>query len=206
MELKVALTLTDEMLGTLSSNVNIWEDYQSKGVASEEAKSEERKLVEESIAKSNDQAQTIFLRQGDDIVIPAYMLKANLKEASRAMIQVDGSLTHKISSAYVSKIVQLVFVQPKYLKCVLPPGATVGTCQRPLITNGPQGKRTALAKSETIPAGTKIYATITCLAEKVGKVSIQTNDWIEELLRYGALYGLGQWRNSGKGTFTFEYV
>jgi len=61
-----------------------------------------------------------------------------------------------------------------------------------------QGERIALARSETCPAGTQMWFTVTCLwdYEKL----------LTEWLDYGRLRGLGQWRNSGKGRFTYEIL
>lgn len=35
---------------------------------------------------------------------------------------------------------------------------------------------------------------------------INGKEVLEEVLDYGALKGFGQWRNSGRGRFTWEYV
>ena len=62
-----------------------------------------------------------------------------------------------------------------------------------------QGERVTLANSESIPAGSSVEFDIVLLEPK-------DREMVEEWLDYGSLNGIGQWRNSGKGAFTWEYV
>ena len=78
-------------------------------------------------------------------------------------------------------------------------GGEMGTCQRPLRASTAQGERIALANSETIPAGSSIEFKVICLSDSYKKAVIE---WLD----YGSFKGLGQWRNSGKGRFTYEIV
>jgi hypothetical protein len=78
-----------------------------------------------------------------------------------------------------------------------PAGMKMGECQRPLRASTAQGERIALAHSETCPAGTAVELEIVCLDKGHEKL-------VKELLDYGKMRGLGQWRNSGKGRFTWE--
>lgn len=55
----------------------------------------------------------------------------------------------------------------------------------------------SLAKAETCPAGSTIEFEITCLDKNL-------ENMVVECLNYGSMRGLGQWRNSGKGVFTWE--
>ena len=75
----------------------------------------------------------------------------------------------------------------------------IGKCERPLRAMTMQGERVALANSDTVPAGTSFECDIMLLDDKQW-------DMVEEWLNYGQFNGLGQWRNSGKGAFTWEYV
>lgn len=103
---------------------------------------------------------------------------------------------------------------------------SVGNCQRPLRITGPLGERVALANSETVPIGTTMELEIEFqelkapkepkkdkgVVDKDGKYkktpksakSVNIRACIEEWLDYGARRGLGQWRNSGKGRFSWE--
>ena len=62
-----------------------------------------------------------------------------------------------------------------------------------------QGERVSLANSEQIPAGSTCEFEITCMDDAHEKA-------VMEWLDYGKLRGLGQWRNSGKGRFTYEIL
>ena len=76
---------------------------------------------------------------------------------------------------------------------------SAGIKARPLRANTAQGERVALAMSEEIAAGATIELEITCwIDEQV--------DLVREWLNYGRVRGIGQWRNSGKGRFTWEEV
>ena len=63
----------------------------------------------------------------------------------------------------------------------------------------PQGERVALAESETIPAGSSIEFTIMTFDDGLWPT-------ITEWLQYGRYRGIGQWRNSGKGRFEYEFL
>ena len=97
--------------------------------------------------------------------------------------------------AYKKVIDGLVFVGPRSIK--LNPAGEIGVCQRPLRANTMQGERVALASSEELPAGTTADFEIILLDESLEAV-------VREWLDYGALRGIGQWRNSGKGRFSYE--
>lgn len=60
-----------------------------------------------------------------------------------------------------------------------------------------QGERVSLACSEEIPAGAICEFSVVLLSDDHEKA-------LREWLDYGALSGIGQWRNSGKGRFTWE--
>lgn len=71
--------------------------------------------------------------------------------------------------------------------------------QRSLRAKTMQGDRVALARSEVVPRGSKIEFTL-----KVMEGSPLTEEHLREIFSYGEMVGLGQWRNSGKGSFKFE--
>lgn len=72
-------------------------------------------------------------------------------------------------------------------------------CQRPLRAQTAQGERVSLANSEQIPAGSTCEFEIVLLDDSHEKV-------VREWLDYGALRGIGQWRNSSKGRFAYEIL
>ena len=72
-------------------------------------------------------------------------------------------------------------------------------CQRPLRAQTAQGERVSLANSEEIPAGSSCQFEVLCMDDSHEAAVME---WLE----YGRLRGLGQWRNSGKGRFTYELL
>jgi len=105
-----------------------------------------------------------------------------------------------------------------------PPCTDTSDCQRPLRAQTAKGERVALASSETCPAGSSVEFEVAFLdlgvKEKEGEKKDETKaekkaekkekanltECVEEWLNYGALRGLGQWRNSGKGRFVWELL
>lgn len=75
----------------------------------------------------------------------------------------------------------------------------MGICERPLRAATPMGERVALSISESIPAGSTLEFEILCMTDVMKEL-------VMECLDYGALRGLGQWRNSGKGRFEYEVL
>lgn len=71
--------------------------------------------------------------------------------------------------------------------------------ERPLRAKTAQGERISLTRSEVVPAGAKLTFEL-CVMEN----SPLTEAVLRELFDYGALKGLGQWRNTGYGKFTYE--
>ena len=67
-------------------------------------------------------------------------------------------------------------------------------CQRPLRCSTMQGERVSIAISEEIPAGATVNFTVRCLID-------DDIELVKEWLDYGQYNGLGQWRNSSKGSF-----
>lgn len=62
-----------------------------------------------------------------------------------------------------------------------------------------QGERIALASSEALPAGTWFECEIEMLDPSL-------DGFVREALDYGKLFGISQWRSSGKGRFEWEEI
>lgn len=92
----------------------------------------------------------------------------------------------------------LIFISPRQIPIDLH-GLRMDTCERPLRASTPQGERVSLAKSETVPEGSTLEFDVTCLDPALEACVL-------ECLDYGRLRGLSQWRNSGKGRFTYEVL
>lgn len=92
----------------------------------------------------------------------------------------------------------LIFVYPRQIPIELH-GLRMDTCERPLRAATPQGERVSIAKSETVPEGSTLEFEIVCLDPALEACVV-------ECLNYGEMRGLSQWRNSGKGRFSWEKV
>lgn len=194
-EIKVRLTLTEEILGTAPSDPEIYKKY----VAS---KSEDAAKIEEEVSAHGvdavvDNARTVFSTNKDgELILWDYQIKGFFKDACGMLRNVEGTKSSKIK-AYKKYIDGLIFVTPRQIE--FDNITEIGDCQRPLRVPTPQGERNAIAVSDTINAGATLTFTVKILKEDL-------YDTVIEWLDYGQLRGLGQWRNSGKGTFTYEIL
>lgn len=191
----VRVTLTDDILGSLPGDSEVYRAY----IAS---KAPDAKKIEDEIAAIGEQdvyekGVTIFAKDSDgNPILFDYVIKGFFKNACKAMREVSDSKSKGLS-AYKTKIDNLVFVGPRQIKLNMPEGAKITICERPLRASTPQGERTALAASECIPAGTTLEFEVTCLnKDMMGRIP----EWLD----YGELNGLGQWHNAGKGRFVWD--
>jgi hypothetical protein len=189
----VELTLTEEMLGTASANPDIYQEFIASKCAEEATADEVESLpdADEMVEKGT----TVFHRLDGKPCLFDYQIKGFFKDACGALRRCDETLSKKLT-AFKKHIDGTVFVEPRMIPVELPEGAAMGFCTRPLRAQTAQGERVSLARSESIPAGSVIRFVVALLAK-------DTIGAVEEWLDYGKLRGLGQWRNSGKGRFTF---
>ena len=195
---QVNLTFTEEILGTLAGKPDVATDFilskRPDGVAEDEAAA---LLLNEEEALQN--ATTLFARNSaGQPILWDYQIKGFFKDACGMSRRVEGSASSK-EKAYKKVIDGLIFVSPRHFPIILPSGMSLGLCERPLRARTAQGERIALARSETCPVGSTIEFTVmamiaTATAERLLK------EWFD----YGSLRGLGQWRNGGKGTFSYK--
>lgn len=131
------------------------------------------------------------------------MCKGFLKEAIGILLDTpEWAKDIKIGKTKLSKytykrvVDNFVFVTPRKIALSNPVGAD---CVRPLRADTMKGERVSLATSETVPAGTTL---------EFGVSTIGGDDDLTALImacfEYGAMKGLGVWRNSGKGVFSYE--
>ena len=140
---------------------------------------------------------TMFPRnEADQPIFWDYQIRGMFKDSCGMLKRVPSSQSAKIK-AYKKEIDGLIFVEPRQIPIHL--SGPLGDCQRPLRASTPQGERVALAHSETIPAGSTITFTVKMLLSTHEKA-------VREWLDYGSLHDMGQWRNSGKGRYTWEEV
>lgn len=194
-ELKVRITFKEEVLGTANSDKDIHEEYIASKAPDAPSKKEEIEAlgVEEVILKG----MTIFPKdENGNPFLWDYQVKGFFKSAASAGSYIGGS--SKLTN-YKKKIDLLVFVNERKIPLVIPEGMEMGNCQRPLRAQTMQGERVALANSETCPAGTTAEFTVRVLDDGL-------LEFVEQWLDYGQYNGFGAWRNSSKGSFTWERV
>ncbi len=195
--LTVEITLTEEMLGTAPSKEDLYVNFV-------QSKAEERDPAEVEAFDFDDELErgtTVFPRtEGGAPGIWDYQIKGFLKEACRMLKRADGDFAVKKVKAFLKEVDGLVFVEPRLIPIRLPEGVDdVGVCERPLRATTAQGERVALTRSETVPAGSTFTARFVLLNKADEQV-------VRECLDYGRFHGLGQWRNSGKGSFVWREV
>ncbi len=196
-ELKVRVTFIEELLGTASNDPNIHADY----IASKapDAKSKEEEVEAIGVDGVIEKSKTVFPRdENGNPFMWDYQWKGFLKDAASALKRVSGTQSSKKEYKAFKKVIdKLIFPQPRKIPIHL--NGEIGNCQRPLRGQTAQGEVIALANSETVPIGSYMEFKILMIDENC-------ENWIKELLEYGELGGTGQWRNSGKGRFTVEYL
>lgn len=199
-KMNVRATFTEGVLGTAPSNENIYLDFIA-GKAPDEA------AVAEEVAAlpAYDKGVTVFARsESGSPMFWNYQIRGFFKEACSMLSRAGGKdetgkkkAVNKSSAmkAFKKNIDGLIFVNPRQIPIVTPD--PIGYCQRSLRAETMQGPRTTLAMSEEIAKGSTFDFTVICPnAEMMAAV----REWLD----YGYLHGMGQWRNSGKGTFTWE--
>lgn len=191
----VKLTFTEDVLGTANSNPDIHREYIASKAPDAPTTAEEVEAL--GVDQVIEKAMTIFPKNEDGIpFLYDYQIKGMFKDAAGMLTRVPGTESKKIK-AYKKVIDGVIFVEPRKIPFEL--SGPIGNCQRPLRASTPQGDRVALADSESVPAGSTITFTIILLSK-------EHKDAVKEWLDYGALRGIGQWRNSGKGRFTWEEI
>ena len=205
--IRIKLTTTEEMLGMSPSDKEIYDTF----IASKNPNPVNDENESDYIPEDLDvKGKTIFPVLDDGTpFFWNYQIKGFFKDACSMLARVvekdeNGKKKKGLNesaklTSYKKVIDGLIFVSPRKIPIILPEGADIGTCQRPLRAQTAQGERIALAASDAIPAGAQLTFDVKMLSDDHEKVLLE---WLE----YGELRGLGQWRNSGKGTFTFEIL
>ena len=189
-EIKVKITLLEEMLGTASANPELHEEFIASKAPDAPKMTEEIEAI--GVDGVVEKAKTIFPRNKDgNPIVWDYQIKGFFKDACGMLRKVSGSESEKLK-AFKKEIDGLIFVKPRQIAINL--SGDMGDCQRPLRAQTPQGERVALANSETVPAGSTMEFSVMCM---VDKDAVAVMEWLD----YGKLRGLGQWRNSGAGRF-----
>ena len=194
-QIKVRLTFTEGILGTSPGNEDIYREYIA-GKAPDAASIEEE-VAALGAAEVTEKAKTVFPRT--DVGVPFiydYQIKGFFKDTCGGLRKVKGTESSKIK-AFKKEIDKLIFIEPREIP--FEQYGVIGECQRPLRASTPMGERVSLAISEEIPAGAVVEFAIVLFSEEHEAL-------VREWLDYGRFSGIGQWRNSGKGRFTWEEI
>jgi len=201
--LHVKLTFTEAVLGTSPMDEEIYTNFIGKNAPNSATLEEEIEAL--GVDGVVEKGMTGFPRTEDgQPFLYDYQVKGFFKDACSMLSRVGGKgedgKKRKVNessklTAYKKVIDGLIFVKPREIPFVFK--GELGHCQRPLRAQTMQGERVALAMSEEIPAGATLDFDVVCLSEEYVPA-------VREWLDYGELRGIGQWRNSGKGRFTYE--
>lgn len=191
-ELRIKLTFIDDLLGTMPGNRDIFTDFVAKKA---ETVNEEAEAI--PVDEALEKGTTVFPRTADDKpFLYDYQIRGYFKESCKFLKKVEGTKSSK-EKAYKQKIDGLIFVKDR--QNVINTDKEIGICERPLRASTPQGERISLSRSESIAEGATIEFTVVCMVDS-------DIDLVKEWLDYGRFHGTGQWRNSGKGRFTWKEV
>lgn len=198
-ELKVRLTFTEDVLGTANADKNVHSEFiASKAPDAPSREEEVEALGAEEVERKE---MTVFPRmENGSPMFWDYQIKGFFKDTCSALSRCKGEDYSKEScgmKAYKKIIDGCIFPQPRKIEIHM--NGEMGNCQRPLRAQTAQGERIALANSEAVPAGSWIEFKVVCLSDAYEKA-------VREWLNYGQFKGIGQWRNSGMGRFTWEEI
>lgn len=193
-EIKVRLTFTESVLGTAPQNEAVYTDF----IASKapDANTLEDEVATLGVDEVVEKGKTVFHKENGAPFLYDYQIRGFFKGACCFLRTVPGMLSKDLKS-YKKVIDGQIFVKER--KVFFQNYGTIKTLQRPLRAQTMQGERVSLAISEEMPAGCFIEFTILLLNPDHEK-------FMEEWLDYGALSGIGQWRNASHGRFTWEAI
>lgn len=194
-KLHIKLTFTEPLLGTSPANEDIYRDFVgSKAPDAASVEDEVAALGADAVA---EKGMTVFPRTEDGKpFLYDYQVKGFFKDTCGGLRKVKGSESSGIK-AFKKEIDKLIFPQPRQIPIDFE--GKMQKCERPLRASTAQGERISLACSEQIPAGATCQFDVVLLNDGHEKA-------LREWLDYGCLSGIGQWRNSGMGRFTWEEI
>lgn len=194
-EIKVKLTFTEPILGTSPADQEVYRNF--IGTKAPDASTVEDEVASIGVDAVVEKGMTVFHRMEDGTpFLYDYQIKGFFKDTCGGLRKVDKTVSSKIK-AYKKEIDKLIFPEPRCIPIHF--DGNITECQRPLRAQTAQGERISLAISEQIPAGATVEFTVVCLCDDHEKA-------VREWLDYGRFSGIGQWRNSGKGRFTWEEI
>lgn len=204
---RVTIRTTTDMLGTVPKNKDVYSAFiETKKVNNKngEVREENESATVESI---EEKGWTGFHKDETTgkLFIYEYMILGFLKNAGEVLQQNiiiekakgrgGATIVKEPLKAARSKLDRYLFVEPRK---IFLGGATEpdGELERPLRAQTAMGPRVTVARSDYMKEGLELTFTLKLLKNK--EISWEI---IKELLDYGQLAGLGQFRNGGYGRF-----
>ena len=198
-EIKIRATFTEDCLGTASNNKEIHGDFIASKAPN--ARSREEEIAAIGVQEYEEKQMTVFPKdENGNPFFWDYQIKGFFKDTCSALQRCKGEDIAKHScalKAYKKIIDGNIFIKERKIPIKL--SGEMGVLERPLRGQTAQGERIALASSETIPAGSVIEFTVTCLYDSLEPAVI-------EWLNFGIYRGMGCWRNASWGRFTYEMI
>lgn len=179
---------TQPVLGTIPKDKNVYENFimdQAKNAMEKERATEDVDRVPEE-AESRGWTGFYEDEQGRPILMD-YQFKGFLKNAGNVM---KGAIGVKNLRSHIE---QTVFVNPRSIVLAEKPDDVL---ERPLRAMTMQGPRVSLVRSDMINPGREYSFELQVLEGSVVKEKV-----LRDVLSYGELSGLLQWRNGGYGRF-----
>lgn len=182
---KVVIELIQDQLGTVPKDPTVYASYiESKKPETLAHENESENVPADLEAKG----WTGFMSDTNGLFIYDYLIKGFFKNAANQLKE------QLVTSAMRSKVVNQLFVHPR--KIYFGKTTPDDMIERPIQCQTAQGPRVSLARSDSVASGTQITFYVEWL--KGGDI---TEAKILELLKYGRLCGLGQFRTGGYGRF-----
>ena len=202
---RARILFIEEVLGTCAANKEIHSEFIASKAPN--AAKREQEVAAIGVEAAMEKAMTVFPRnEKGEKIFWGYQIKGFLKAAQKTNNLLYGKGSKFYLPNYKSKMDNLIFVKAVEddwkdtehgIVIHEPDGVEAQDCERPLRAETAQGPRITLAHSETCPAGSYIVVDVMSRDDNLEPLII-------EWLNSGMLYGIGQWRNSGKGRFLWE--
>lgn len=182
----------EPVLGTIPKNRNVFENYVMDQAKTEMEKTRAAEDVDRVPEEVESRGWTGFYEdEGGHPILMDYQFKGFLKNAGNIL---KDSLKIKNLRSHIE---QSIFVNPRHIKLADKPDDVL---ERPLRAMTMQGPRVSLMRSDMINPG-RIY-NLEIVQLDTSKV---TEEALRDILSYGELSGLLQWRNGGYGRFKVNH-
>lgn len=210
--MRVRLTFIDSILGGEPNDKELHATYIQGQIPDDRYTPEELEAIKaeeiDALMEGDPKGRTVFYRDADgNPCLKNNHILGFFKSACGALRNNPGSLSGKVT-AYKREIDNMIKVfenaddkANRFIR--IQNAGEVGSCQRPLRAQTAQGERVAIADSDEIGAGAFVEFDVVMLKHSKKPIG---RELIEEWLDYGIFSGLGQWRNSGHGAFTYEVI